>query len=311
MGLEEVARIEREMDALLDARDVHGGTLGERVARLKQDPRHEYPDSNAGRDELLADIRGMLDRLHPRLTGVFGRMPEQPLQVRRVPAQAEATSPGGYYYPPALDGSRPGTFFINLGNIAAHTRWNLPTLVYHEASPGHHFQIALGQTLHDLPLIRRSLNPSAFTEGWALYAEQLAAEVGVYEAYPLGELGRLQSEMFRAVRLVVDTGLHHKRWSPERAEAYLHDKTGIPVEQAQVEINRYLVQPGQACSYKVGHLKMVELRGRAKTRLGEHFDLRAFHDVVLGNGALPLRVLEQVVEEWIAEQEMQTVPGSH
>ena len=303
IGLEEVGRIEREMDALLDARALRGRTLGERVARLAKDPRHGYPDTEAGRDELLADVRGMLDRLQPHLAEVFGRMPEQPLQVRRVSAQAEATSPSGYYYAPALDGSRPGTFFINLGDMASHTRWNLPTLVYHEASPGHHFQIALGQTLEDLPLIRRSLNPSAFTEGWALYAEQLAAELGVYATNPLGELGRLQSEMFRAVRLVVDTGLHHKRWSPKRAEAYLHEKTGIPLEQARMEINRYLVQPGQACSYKVGHLKMVELRERAKTRLGENFDLRAFHDVVLGNGALPLRVLEQVVEEWIATQE--------
>lgn len=302
VGLDEVARIEREMDALLDARGVHEGTLGERVAQLAQDPRYLYPDSDAGREDLLADIDGLLDELRPRLDPVFGRMPEQPLEVRPVPAHAEATAPGGYYSPPALDGSRPGTFFINLGNLAAHTRWNLPTLVYHEAVPGHHFQIALAQTLDDLPLIRRSLNPSAFTEGWALYAEQLAGELGVYEDDPLGRLGRLQSEMFRAVRLVVDTGLHHKRWSPARAEAYLHDMTGIPVEQARTEINRYLVQPGQACSYKVGHLKMVELRERARKRLGDDFDLAAFHDVVLGNGALPLRVLEQVVEAWISGQ---------
>lgn len=302
VGLDEVARIEREMDALLDAQGIGPGTLAERIAKLARDPRYGYPDSDAGRGELLADVRGLLDRLAPRLAEAFARVPARPVQVLRVPPRAEDTSPGGYYYPPALDGSRPGTFFINLGNMAAHTRWNLPTLVYHEASPGHHFQIALAQTLEDLPLLRRSLNPSAFTEGWALYAEQLAAELGVYDDEPLGELGRFQSEMFRAVRLVVDTGLHHKRWSPARAEAYLHEKTGIPVEEARTEINRYLVQPGQACSYKVGHLKMVELRERAKARLGDGFDLRAFHEVVLGNGALPLRVLEQVVEEWIATQ---------
>jgi uncharacterized protein (DUF885 family) len=199
-----------------------------------------------------------------------------------------------------MDGSRPGTFFINLGDIESNTRWTTPTLAYHEGAPGHHFQISIGQKLSDLPLLRRSLNPSAFTEGWALYAEQLMAEAGVYQDDPAGDVGRLQAEMFRAVRLVVDTGLHRKRWTPEQAIAYMRAKTGMKESDVRVEIYRYLVQPGQACSYKIGHLKLVELRDRAGKALGDEFDIRAFHDLILGNGALPLLVVEQVVDDWIA-----------
>ncbi|MGQ4582830.1 DUF885 family protein [Lysobacter sp. F60174L2] len=300
IGLDEVARIEARMDALLDAQGLTEGPVGERVVALAKDPRFAYEDSDAGRAEVIADIEAAIERLQPHIPDYFGLVPEQPLQVLPVPAHAQATAPGGYYYPPAMDGSRPGTFFINLRDMGSNTRWSLPTLAYHEGSPGHHFQIALGQTLTDLPLLRRSLNPSAFTEGWALYAEQLVAEMGLYEDDPLGDLGRLQAEMFRSVRLVVDTGLHRKRWTPEQAAAYMVEKTGMNPDDVRTEINRYLVQPGQACSYKIGHLKMLELREDAKARLGERFDIRAFHDVVLGNGALPLLVLEQVVDEWVA-----------
>lgn len=303
IGLDEVARIEARMDALLDGQGLTDGSVGERVVALAKDPRYVYEDSDAGRAEVIVDIEAAIDRLQPYIPQYFGRVPGQPLQVKPVPAHAQATSPGGYYYPPAMDGSRPGTFFINLGDMRSYTRWSLPTLAYHEGSPGHHFQIALGQTLTDLPLLRRSLNPSAFTEGWALYAEQLVAEMGLYEDDPLGDLGRLQAEMFRSVRLVVDTGLHRKRWTPERAAAYMVEKTGMSPVDVRTEIHRYLVQPGQACSYKIGHLKMLELREDAKARLGDRFDVRAFHDVVLGNGALPLLVLEQVVDEWVASVE--------
>jgi len=309
IGLEEVARIEVRMDALLVDQGLTEGSVGSRVVALAEDPRFAYEDSEAGRAEVIADIEAVIDRLQPHIPEYFGLVPEQPLQVRPVPAHAQATAPGGYYYPPAMDGSRPGTFFINLGDMASNTRWSLPTLAYHEGSPGHHFQIALGQTLTDLPLLRRSLNPSAFTEGWALYAEQLAAEMGLYEDDPLGDLGRLQAEMFRSVRLVVDTGLHRKRWTPEQAVAYMVEKTGMNPGDVRNEVNRYLVQPGQACSYKMGHLKMLELREDARARLGERFDIRAFHDVVLGNGALPLLVLEQVVDEWVASVEVDS-PGA-
>lgn len=310
IGIDEVARIERRMDELLDAQGLSDGSVGERVMALSKDSRFSYEDSDAGRAEVIADIEAALDRLRPHVAQHFSRLPEQPLQVLPVPAHAQATSPGGYYFPPAMDGSRPGTFFINLGDMASNTRWSLPTLAYHEGSPGHHFQISLGQTLDGLPLLRRSLSLSAFTEGWALYAEQLAAEMGLYEDDPFGDLGRLQAEMFRSVRLVVDTGLHRKRWTPEQAIDYMLGKTGMNPGDVRTEIHRYLVQPGQASSYKIGHLKMLELREDARARLGDRFDLRAFHDVVLGNGALPLLVLEQVVDEWVASLEA-AAPGDN
>lgn len=302
LGLEEVARIESEMDALLRSQGHADGTVAERITALAEVPGLNYEDSDAGRAELLGDIERILTALEPHIPTLFNRVPHQALEVKRVPEHAEATAPGGYYYPPALDGSRPGTFFINLGDMAVNTRWNLPTLVYHEGAPGHHFQISIGQTLDDLPFLRRNLNPSAFTEGWALYAEQLAKEAGLYDDDPMGDLGRLQAEMFRAVRLVVDTGLHRQRWTMERAMDYMAEKTGMAPTSVRIEIHRYLVQPGQATSYKVGHLKLLEIRERARERLGEKFDIRAFHDVVLGNGALPLQVLETVVEAWVDEQ---------
>ncbi|MFD1215655.1 DUF885 domain-containing protein [Microbulbifer celer] len=303
IGLEEVARVEQEMDELLRSRELTEGSVGERLTILAKDPRYGYEDSEAGRADVVADIEAAIARLEPLIPKYFNRVPEQSLQVLPVPEHAEATSPGGYYFPPAMDGSRPGTFFINLGDIESKNRWSLPTLAYHEGAPGHHFQISLNQTLEDLPLLRRILNPSPFTEGWALYAEQLVAEMGVYEGDPLGDLGRLQAEMFRSVRLVVDTGLHRKRWTPEQAEAYMIEKTGMSPRDVRTEINRYLVQPGQASSYKIGHLQMLRLREYAKERLGEDFDIRAFHDLVLGNGALPLSVLKQAVDEWVVSLE--------
>lgn len=300
IGHDEVARVEQQMDKLLRAEGLSEGSVGQRVVQLAKDPRFIYDDSDEGRAELIADIEAALDRLTPYIPHYFNRVPEQELQVLPVPEHAQATAPGGYYFPPALDGSRPGIFFINLGDIKSNNRWSLPTLAYHEGAPGHHFQISLAQTLDDLPFLRRMLNPSPYTEGWALYAEQLVAEMGVYDEDPLGDLGRLQAEMFRSVRLVVDTGLHHKRWTPEQAEAYMIEKTGMNSRDVRAEINRYLVLPGQATSYKIGHLKMLELRENARERLGERFDIREFHDVVLSNGALPLLVLEQVVDEWVA-----------
>ena len=300
IGLAEVARIQAEMDRLLRAQGMAKYTVGERMAALVEDPRFLYADTDAGRAEVLADIHKALTKLEPKVPEYFHRLPPAPLEVREVAKDAQATAAGAWYVQPALDGSRPGVFFINLGNPKANTRWSLPTLTYHEGSPGHHFQIAIGQTLTDLPMMRRALNPSAFTEGWALYAEQLVAEMGLYRDDPWGDIGRLRAELFRAVRLVVDTGLHRKRWTPEQAIAYMHAQTGMDPAEVRTEVYRYLVQPGQACSYKVGHLKFVELRERARRQLGERFDIRAFHDLVLGNGALPLAVLEASVDDWIA-----------
>jgi uncharacterized protein (DUF885 family) len=300
LGVSEVARIQREMDELLRAQGMGDGSVGERMAALVDDPRFLYEDSAAGRAELVADIHKTLAGLEPHVPKYFGRLPRAPLEVRMVDEAAQATAPGAYYLPPAMDGSRPGLFYINPGNPKANTRWSLPTLTHHEGSPGHHFQISIGQSLNELPLLRRSLNPSAFTEGWALYAEQLVAEMGLYRDDPWGDIGRLRAELFRSVRLVVDTGLHRKRWTPEQAIAYMHAQTGMEPNEVRSEVYRYLVQPGQACSYKIGHLKFVELRERARTRLGERFDIRAFHNLVLGNGAMPLAVLEAAVDDWIA-----------
>lgn len=300
IGLDEVARVEKAMDARLIQLGLREGSVAARVQQLRDDPRYRYADSDAGRRELLGDIEQRLRDLDPILPRWFGHLPPQKLVVQPVPAHMQKTSPGGYYYPPAMDGSRPGTFFINLGDIDSNTRWSIPTLTYHEGAPGHHFQISIGQTLTDLPLLRRSLNPSAFSEGWALYAEQLMAEAGVYKDDPAGDLGRLQAEMFRSVRLVVDTGLHRKRWTPEQATTYLQDKTGMKPSDVRVEINRYLVQPGQASSYKVGQLRLLALRQKARDQLGDRFDIRAFHDLILGNGAMPMTVVAQAVDAWIA-----------
>ena len=302
LGLSEVARIEAEMDTRLRAQGRTDGSVGQRMSALLTDARFQYADSEAGRTELIADIRRSLAALEPHIPTYFGRTPPQPLDVRPVAKEAEANAPGAYYVQPALDGSRPGVFFINLGRLDANTRWSVPTLTYHEGSPGHHFQIALAQTLTALPMLRRSLNPSAFTEGWALYAEQLASEMGLYRDDPWGDLGRLRAELFRSVRLVVDTGLHRKRWTPQQAMDYMQSHTGMPEAEVRSEVYRYLVQPGQACSYKIGHLKFVELRERTRDALGERFDIRAFHDLVLGNGAVPLAVLEASVDDWIATQ---------
>ncbi|WP_422506983.1 DUF885 domain-containing protein [Stenotrophomonas sp. GZD-301] len=300
IGLDEVARLDKAMDARLRDLGLRDGSVAARVALLRDDPRYRYADSDAGRQQLIGDIQQRLRDLDPILPTYFGRLPTQPLQVQPVPVHMQATSPGGYYYPPALDGSRPGTFFINLGDMASNTRWSVPTLTYHEGSPGHHFQISIGQTLDDLPMLRRSLNPSAFSEGWALYAEQLMADAGVYRDDPAGDLGRLQAEMFRSVRLVVDTGLHRKRWTPEQAVAYMQATTGMTAADVRIEVNRYLVQPGQAASYKMGQLRLLALRDKARRQLGNRFDLRHFHDLVLGNGALPMTVVEQAVDAWIA-----------
>ena len=301
IGVSEVARIEKEMDTLLRQQGMDQGSVGERMGQLLRDPRFQYEDSDAGRAALVADIRHALALLEPKVPQYFGHA-TTPLDVRPVAKESEGSAPGAYYLAPAMDGSRPGVFFINLGQLEANTRWSIPTLTYHEGSPGHHFQISIGQTLTGLPTLRRSLNPSGFSEGWALYAEQLASEMGLYRDNPWGDLGRLRAELFRSVRLVVDTGLHRKRWTPEQAIDYMRAHLGMPESEVRSEVYRYLVQPGQACSYKLGHIKMVELRERARQQLGDRFDIRAFHDLVLGNGALPLTVLEASVDDWIATQ---------
>ena len=303
LGLAEVARIGGEMDALLQGQGLTQGTVAERVQQLRQDPRYLLPNTDAGRAEMLARYGKILEEVNARMPAFFAVLPKQQLVVERVPVTAEKGSAGAYYEAPALDGSRPGKFFANLRNVAESPTWGLKTLAYHEGIPGHHFQVAQAQSIPGLPFIRQQTLYSAYAEGWALYAERLAAEIGMYQDDPLGDLGRLQAEMFRAVRLVVDTGMHAKSWTREEAIQYMVANTGMDEGSVTTEIERYMGLPGQACAYKVGQLKILELREKAKKALGTKFDLKEFHRVVLGSSAVPLTVLEQLVDEWIAGQQ--------
>jgi uncharacterized protein (DUF885 family) len=301
LGLSEVARIESEMDAILQGEGLTLGSVGARVQGISKRPDQLYPDTDAGRTQIIADFQTMIDEIDKGLTPYFNVRPKMGVKVERVPAFREATAPGAYYNGPAFDGSRPGIFYINLRNTDEVAKFGMRTLAYHEAIPGHHFQIAIQQELTGVPIFRKVLPFTAYAEGWALYSERLAWEAGFQKA-PLDNLGRLQAEMFRAVRLVVDTGLHDKRWTREQAIAYMLEKTGMPETDVVAEIERYLVMPGQALAYKVGMNKILELREYAKTELGPKFDLKAFHDVVLTGGSMPMALLEQRVKQWVLEQ---------
>lgn len=305
IGLTEVARIEAEMAAILTAQSElrEGETPGQALARLAKDPRFLYPDDAAGRESALADYTAMIREQLQRSKALFGRVPDAAIEVRRVPEFKEKTAPGAYYNPPAMDGSRPGIFFANLRDMAENPRFGMRTLAIHEGVPGHHFQAAVAQGMSGVPTFRKVLPFTAYHEGWALYAEWLGKELGLYERDPYGDLGRLQAEMFRAVRLVVDTGIHQQRWPRERAVRYMVDKTGLPEAGVVSEIERYVVEPGQACAYKIGMLRLQAARERAKQALGARFDaqaLRDFHDLLLGGGAMPLQVLDEQVDAWIA-----------
>lgn len=301
LGLAEVERIAGEMDAILKAQGMSEGSVAERFAAIGEREGMRYPNTDAGRDTLLGDLNAQVAEVMARSGEWFATLPAQPVEVRRVPVYEQDSSPGGYYNAPSLDGSRPGIFWINLKNTADWPKHTLKTLTYHEAVPGHHFQRSLERAA-GLPLMRTMLGYSEFAEGWALYAEQVAAEMGMYADDPLGDLGRLQSELFRAARLVVDTGLHHKQWTREQAIDYMQGVTGDTNDAVTREIERYAVWPGQACAYKLGMLKINELRGRAETALGDAFDIREFHDEVLLTGAMPLPVLDRKISRWIEEK---------
>ncbi|MBP6626003.1 MAG: DUF885 domain-containing protein [Arenimonas sp.] len=301
LGLDEVARIEAEMDAILVAEGLVEGSVGARIQQIAQRPDQLYPDNAEGRAAIITDFTRIIAEANESLDPYFNVRPKQGVKVERVPEFREKTAPGAYYNTPAMDGSRPGIFYINLRNTAEVARFGMRTLAYHEAIPGHHFQTTIQQELTGVPTFRKILGFTAFSEGWALYTERLAWEIGLQKE-PLDNLGRLQAEMFRAVRLVVDTGLHDKRWTREQAIAFMLEKTGMPETDVVAEIERYLVMPGQALAYKVGMMKLLELRERAKTALGEDFDIKAFHDFVLTGGDLPLALLERRVDAWIAAQ---------
>jgi uncharacterized protein (DUF885 family) len=299
LGLREVTRIEAEMRALLDANGFAGRPIGEAMEALGKDPRFLFPNDEKGRADALAEYTRLINDAIERSRLLFATVPKAKIEVRRVPVFKEATSAGAYYNGASLDGTRPGVFYANLRDMNELPKWSMPTLAYHEGVPGHHWQIATAQELKGLPQFRKLIPFTAYQEGWALYAEWLAKEAGWYEGDPFGDLGRLQAELFRAVRLVVDTGIHAKRWPREQAITYMRDKTGMGEKEVTAEIERYIVNPGQACAYKVGMLKIQELRKRAQAELGSKFDQRQFHDVVLRNGALPLEILEEQVADYI------------
>ena len=298
IGLAEVERITKEMDSILNNVGLAEGTVGERMQFLANREDQLYPNTDEGRVESLAQFQAIIDIADRQLGAVFGLKPEAGVRVERIPEFKEATS-ASYYNPPAFDGSRPGIFFAKLNDMNEVPKFGMKTLVYHETVPGHHFQLGIQQELQGVPTFRKVVPFTAYTEGWALYAERLAAELGFYNDDPFGDLGRLQAEIFRAVRLVVDTGIHYKRGTREEAIDYMERITGNPHGDVVSEIERYIVMPGQACAYKIGQLKILELRDRARNKLGSKFDLAAFHDVVLGNGSLPLEILERVVDRYI------------
>ena len=301
MGVAEVARIDAEMDEILCGQGYCEGTVGERMNALGNDPRFLFEDSDEGRDAILQAFRDINAEIEAGLDDWFDVRPMAAVEVRRMPPHQEVGSALASYGRPSMDGSRPGVFYANLRYVEGHPRFGLRTLTYHEATPGHHLQIALQTELRGVPTFRRMVPFTAYAEGWAMYAERLAWEAGFQED-PYDNLGRLQAELFRAVRLVVDTGMHYKRWSREEGIEYMHAKTGMLMTDVTREIQRYLVWPGQALAYKVGMIKMLELRELAQNQLGEDFDIREFHNVVLLNGAMPLGILEQVVQDWINER---------
>ncbi|MEQ1707691.1 MAG: DUF885 family protein [Terricaulis sp.] len=302
MGVDLVASLNAEMDAGLRAQGMTRGTLAERLRALSRRPDQRYPNTDAGRAELLAALNAQVQAINARMPEVCGTLARAALEIKRVPEYTEAGAPGGYYQSAALDGSRPGAYYINLRNPSEEwPKFTLPTLTYHEGIPGHHWQISIQQEAGALPFIRSALlGFNAYAEGWGLYAEQLADEMGMYANDPFGRIGYLQSAAFRASRLVVDTGIHSKRWTREQAIASMVAATGDQESNIVTEIERYCVWPGQACGYMVGRQALNRMRDAARTTLGDRFDLKGFHDAVLTNGSTPLSVTESLVQQWAA-----------
>lgn len=303
LGLSEVDRISSEMDKILKANGYRDGTVGERMKMLATLPGQVYDTTDEGRQALLAYLNEQIHLVMEKASTYYGTVPDQGVEVRRIPPVSEAGEAGGFYSPPSLDGSRPGIYWINLRDMNAVPKFGLKTLTYHEAVPGHHFQIALNMAQQDIGLMRQNAPYNAYVEGWALYSEYFTSEyMGMYDNDPLGDLGRLQAELYRAVRLVVDTGLHYKHWTREQAIDYFHATTGTSLSDVVPEVERYMAWPGQALGYKLGMLTFVELEHKARATLGDKFDIRAFHDQILLPGARPMSMVKEEVNQWIAEQ---------
>jgi len=296
IGLAEVARLRTEMESIM-RRSGFTGSFAEFCQWLKTDPKFFWPTAEA----LVDGYRVIGKKADPQLCRLFGRLPRLPYGILPVPAYREASSPGAYYQPGAATAGRPGYFYANTHLIGTRPKWEMEALALHEAVPGHHLQIAISQELADLPDFRRETGPTSFIEGWGLYAESLGEELGFYQD-PYSKFGQLGYDIWRSIRLVVDTGMHALGWSRERAVQLFRENTGQSDDAIGVEIDRYIVWPGQALAYKIGQLKFRELRTLSERTLGERFDVRAFHDLVLGEGAVPLREVEARVKAWIASR---------
>ncbi len=302
IGLAQVAEIQAAADPLLRAEGLTRGSVGARLAEMGRLARYQYPNDDAGRTQLLADLQAQMETARARMPEYFNNPPDSGMVIRRVPPAIETGAPRGYAQGGSLDGSRPGTFYINLVDTGIWPKWALPTLTYHESVPGHLWQGAIVLSNQDIPLLHRNVGIPAFGEGWGLYAEQLADEIGLYRDFPQGRIGMLQSFLYRAARIAIDTGLHSRNWSREQAISYFQDEVGLDPISATSEVERYIVWPGQACAYKIGHNEMVRLRDESRARLGARFDLKAYHDLVLLSGDMPLEVLAAMVEEWTRAQ---------
>ncbi|MCA9000268.1 MAG: DUF885 domain-containing protein, partial [Planctomycetaceae bacterium] len=293
IGLREVERIRTEMEAIV--REVEfDGTFAEFLEHLRTEPKYYYDNG----DQLLRGYLEICKKVDPQLVKLFKRLPRMPYGVEAIPEYIAPDTTTAYYRPPAADGTRAGTYFVNLYRPEVRPKYEMEALSLHEAVPGHHLQIALAHELDTLPRFRRYEGYTAFVEGWALYAESLGEELGLYQD-PYSRFGQLTYEMWRAVRLVVDTGMHHKRWTRQQAIDFFAENTAKTLHDIENEIDRYIAWPGQALAYKIGELKIQELRREAKQKLGDQFDIREFHDAVLKNGAVTLDLLEEQIDAWI------------
>lgn len=300
VGLDVTRELSARAEVLFAKIGLTKGSVGERYAQLYKDPKYLYPNTDAGKAKEIADLNQLVQKMQARLPTWFGALPKTPLEIRRIPASTEAGA-STHYTNGSLDGTRPGIYWLNLRDTAEAPFWDMPTTTFHEGIPGHHLQITLA-TQADLPLIRKVQGFGAYIEGWALYSEQLAQEMGFYQGEPAWELGYIHDALLRSGRLVVDTGIHSLRWSREKAVETLSGIDGDPPAYAGQEIERYACNPGQACSYMVGKITMLRLREKAKGALGPRFDIRQFHDAVLLAGSMPLTVLENVVDSYIASK---------
>ena len=297
MGLDALKELNARMDPILRGLGYTNGTVGERMAALGRDPRFQFPNNDAGRAEVISAMQGKIDFIRTKLPQAFRTLVRGNLEIRRLPLAEEAGAPGAYGGAGSIDGTVPGKIWLNLGDVSRHTRYSVATLGYHEGIPGHVWQ---GEYANRLPLIRTLLAFNAYSEGWALYSETLGDELGAYDGDPVGQLGYLQSIAFRACRLVVDTGLHAKRWTREQAVQWFAETNGSGLAEVAPEVDRYCSWPGQACGYKVGHSEILSLREKAKAALGAKYDLRDFNDAVVVGGNVPLDVLGRNVDRYIA-----------